>query len=59
LAALTDRQRELVDLALQGLPDKTIASRLAISDSTVGNHLRAIYAKLGISKRSQLIALLK
>ncbi|SHL38011.1 regulatory protein, luxR family [Bradyrhizobium lablabi] len=59
LMVLTDRQRELVDLAVMGLSDKAIASRLAISDHTVGNHFRAIYAKLGIGKRSQLIALLK
>jgi DNA-binding CsgD family transcriptional regulator len=59
LTALTDRQRELVDLALEGLSDKAIARRLSISDHTVGNHFRAIYAQLGISKRSQLIALLK
>jgi DNA-binding CsgD family transcriptional regulator len=59
LMALTDRQRELVDLALMGLSDKAIASRLTISDHTVGNHFRAIFARLGISKRSQLIALLK
>ena len=59
LTVLTDRQRELVDLAVAGLSDKAIASRLAISDHTVGNHFRAIYAKLGVSKRSQLIALLK
>jgi DNA-binding CsgD family transcriptional regulator len=44
---------------LKGLSDKAIASRLAISDHTVGSHLRAIFARLGISKRSQLIALLK
>ncbi len=59
LTALTERQRELVDLALTGLSNKAIAKRLAISDQTVGNHFRAIHAKLGISKRSQLIALLK
>jgi DNA-binding CsgD family transcriptional regulator len=59
LTALTDRQTELVELALVGLSDKAIASRLAISDHTVGNHLRTIYTRLGISKRSQLIALLK
>jgi DNA-binding CsgD family transcriptional regulator len=59
LTVLTDRQRDLVDLALMGLSDKAIAARLEISDHTVGNHFRAIYAKLGISKRSQLIALLK
>jgi DNA-binding CsgD family transcriptional regulator len=59
LTVLTVRQRELVDLALEGLPDKAIARRLAISDHTVGNHFRAIYAQLGVSKRSQLIALLR
>jgi DNA-binding CsgD family transcriptional regulator len=59
LMTLTDRQRELVDLALMGLSDKAIARRLSISDHTVGNHFRAIYDRLGISKRSQLIALLK
>lgn len=59
LTKLTSRQKELVDLALEGLPDKAIARRLAISDHTVGNHFRAIYAQLGITKRSQLIALLK
>ena len=35
------------------------ASRLRISDHTVGHHFQAIYAKLGVTKRSQLIALLK
>jgi DNA-binding CsgD family transcriptional regulator len=59
LTVLTDRQRELVELALEGLSDKAIALRLSISDHTVGNHFRAIYAQLGVGKRSQLIALLK
>lgn len=59
LNSLTDRQRDLVDLAALGLSDKAIASRLGISENTVGKHLRAIYAKLNISKRSQLVALVK
>ena len=59
LAKLTERQRQLVDLALMGLPDKTIAVRLGISENTVGNHFRGIYERLGITKRSQLIAALK
>ena len=59
LTKLTDRQRQLVDLALMGLPDKTIATRLGISENTVGNHFRGIYERLGITKRSQLIAALK
>jgi len=57
--ALTDRQSDLIDLAAQGLSDKEIGLRLGISHNTVGNHFSAIYAKLGISKRSQLIALMK
>jgi DNA-binding CsgD family transcriptional regulator len=59
LTVLTDRQRELVDLAATGLSDKAIARRLSISDNTVGNHFRAIYERLGVTKRSQLIVLLK
>jgi DNA-binding CsgD family transcriptional regulator len=59
LAKLTERQRQLVDLALMGLPDKTIATRLGISENTVGNHFRGIYERLGITKRSQLVAALK
>lgn len=59
LTALTDRQRDLVDLAAQGLSDKEIALRVGISHNTVGNHFSAIYARLGISRRSQLIATLK
>jgi DNA-binding CsgD family transcriptional regulator len=59
VTSLTNRQRDLADLAALGLSDKEIGSRLGISDHTVGNHFRAIYARLGISKRSQLIAFVK
>jgi DNA-binding CsgD family transcriptional regulator len=59
VTSLTDRQRDLVDLAVLGLSDKEIGTRLGISDHTVGNHFRAICARLGISKRSQLIAFVK
>ena len=56
VASLTDRQRDLVELAALGLSDKQIGLRLGISDHTVGNHFRAIYTRLGVSKRSQLVA---
>jgi DNA-binding CsgD family transcriptional regulator len=56
---LTARQRELVDLALQGLSDKEIGVRLGISHHTVGNHFGVIFTKLGIRKRTQLVALMK
>jgi DNA-binding NarL/FixJ family response regulator len=38
LTALTDRHRELVDLALERLSDKAIARRPSVSDHTAGNH---------------------
>ncbi|MET3838672.1 LuxR C-terminal-related transcriptional regulator [Bradyrhizobium sp. OAE829] len=59
LTVLTNRQRELVDLALTALPDEAIARQLKISEDTVGNHFLAVYERFGIRKRSQLIALLR
>jgi len=59
LTSLTKRQCEVVNLVVAGLSDKAIAARLAISEHSVGNHLRAIFAKLGISRRGELVALLK
>jgi DNA-binding CsgD family transcriptional regulator len=56
VASLTERQRDLVELAALGLSDKEIGLRLGLSDHTVGNHFRAIYSRLGVSKRSQLVA---
>ena len=57
LAALSPRQREIASQAIAGRDDKTIAAALGISEHTVGNHLRAIYARLGVRKRSQLLML--
>jgi len=57
LATLTDRQRQIVQLAIEGLGDKEIAARLGLSEHTVGGHLRLIYKSLGIKKRFQLMEL--
>ena len=43
---LTPRQREILHLLHQGLTAGAIASRLGISGSTVGKHLRDLYARL-------------
>jgi DNA-binding CsgD family transcriptional regulator len=42
-------------LAAGGLSSKQIAARLAMSVRTVDNHLRAVYLKLGIAGRTELI----
>jgi len=49
---LTVREREVLHLMTQGLPNKAIARRLAISPKTVANHVEHIYSKLGVSNRA-------
>lgn len=54
---LTDREYEVARLAARGLSDQAIAARLVISPRTVGNHLSAVYRKLGVSGRTGLVDL--
>jgi two-component system, NarL family, nitrate/nitrite response regulator NarL len=54
-ATLTQREKEVVALVSQGLKNKQIADKLFISDTTVRHHLTAIFAKLGVSNRLELI----
>jgi DNA-binding NarL/FixJ family response regulator len=52
---LTERESQIVQLVVEGVPNKEIASKLAVSAHTVKNHLFRIYEKLGVSSRSELI----
>jgi DNA-binding NarL/FixJ family response regulator len=56
LAALSPRERELVELVAEGLKNEDIAGRLGISEKTVRNNLTAIFDKLGVHDRLQLLA---
>jgi len=56
LSALTDREREVLDLLAQGLANKEIAERLFITTNTVKRHLKAIFEKLGVHTRSAATA---
>ena len=56
-AALTARERELVELIAQGRDNAQIAARLTLSDKTVRNHITSIFAKLEVENRSQAIVL--
>jgi DNA-binding CsgD family transcriptional regulator/energy-coupling factor transporter ATP-binding protein EcfA2 len=51
---LTTREREIAQLAADGLPSRVIAERLFVSVRTVDNHLARIYTKLGVAGRSEL-----
>ena len=53
LAALTPREREVLRLVACGLSNRQIARTLGIAEKTVKNHLYAIFAKLGVSDRTQ------
>ena len=53
---LSDAQRRVFILLLEGLAEKQISIRLAVSRHTVHNHVRAIYRKLMVHSRSELLA---
>lgn len=53
--ALTEREREIVHLVEQGLSNKDIAYKLAISDSTVRHHMTSIFDKVGVPNRQKLL----
>lgn len=55
IAALTPREREVIDLICQGLRNKTISDRLHISEATVSHHLTSIYRKLEVDDRTSLV----
>ena len=52
-AELTPREREVLEMVAEGLPNKLIARRLAISEATVKAHLTRIFERLGVSDRTQ------
>ncbi len=55
LAGISGREREVLGLLLEGLPNKLIARRLAISEKTVKAHLTSIFRQIGVSDRVQAI----
>lgn len=52
---LSNREREVVQLLLEGKSNKLIASSLSISDRTVEFHLKNIYDKFQVSSRMELV----
>ena len=51
---LTRREREVAELAAEGLPSRAIGERLHVSKRTVESHVLRVYAKLGVRSRAEL-----
>lgn len=52
---VTEREREVLQLAASGLTNRGIGQRLSISDRTVQGHLASLYAKLQVSTRTEAV----
>ena len=52
--SLTDTERRVTDLVVQGLSNRQVANRVFLSTHTIAFHLRHIFWKLGVTSRVQL-----
>jgi two-component system, NarL family, response regulator LiaR len=57
LEELTEREREVLSLLAQGMPNKEIASHLVISERTAKFHVSSIMSKLGATNRTEAVTL--
>lgn len=57
--SLTRREREVAELAAQGLRNQEIAKQLFVTESTVKKHMKGVFAKLAIDRRSRLVERLR
>lgn len=54
---LTEREREVLSLMVEGLNNTQIAGRLTVSPSTVKSHVSNILSKLGVASRTEAVTL--
>ena len=54
---LTPRERDVLQLMAEGLPNKLIAARLSISEHTAKFHVSAIMTKLGAASRTEAVTI--
>ena len=54
---LTPREVEVLSLLSEGIPNKTIARRLGISEHTVKFHVGSVLSKLGASSRTEAVTI--
>jgi LuxR family maltose regulon positive regulatory protein len=54
-ALLTPRECEILDLIAEGQSNKAIARQLSLGPETVKSHLKNVFAKLGVERRTQAV----
>ncbi len=54
---LTEREREVLSLVVEGLNNTQIAERLTVSPSTIKSHVSSILSKLGVTTRTEAVTL--
>jgi NarL family two-component system response regulator LiaR len=54
---LTEREREVLKLMIEGLNNPQSASSLSVSPSTIKSHVSNILAKLGVASRTEAVTL--
>jgi NarL family two-component system response regulator LiaR len=54
---LTEREREVLKLLVEGLSNTQIAARLSVSSSTIKSHVSNILSKLGVASRTEAVTL--
>lgn len=55
--SLTQRELQILEALADGLPNKTIAHQLSLSEETVKSHLRSMYDKLGAADRAHAVSI--
>ena len=56
LAGLTGQERRILELIGEGLTNRQIGERLYLAEKTVKNYVSALFAKLGMERRTQAAA---
>jgi DNA-binding NarL/FixJ family response regulator len=56
LAVLTDQERRILDLIGEGLTNRQIGERMFLAEKTVKNYVSNVFAKLGMSRRTEAAA---
>jgi len=53
---LSQREQQVLELINQGLANKDIATRMSVAPATVKAHIRNLYGKLGVGRRTEALA---